>query len=66
MENLKKINIQELTKDEIENINGGLFGIDDLILALVAGTILAVLDDLDGFADGVSSGFNATANPPIN
>ena len=58
--NLEQIGVQELTTVENREIDGGLFGVDDLIL-IAAGALLGALltQDLDDLGDAFMEGYNA-------
>ncbi len=49
MENLKTLNVQEL-----KNTNGGLFGIDDFLVGVAVGAVLAIVNDWDNFEAGLT------------
>ena len=46
--------VKEITKNELREIDGGVFGIDDLILTIAAGAVIAVINDWDNFERGLS------------
>jgi hypothetical protein len=56
MKNLENFGVQEMKISEIKKVNGGLFGLDDLALAVAAGIILAVIEDWPNFKAGLTGG----------
>ncbi len=52
MENVQELGLIEMSQNEKKEIDGGVFGIDDLILTVAAGAILAVINDWDNFEKG--------------
>lgn len=52
--NLEKLNLVELDAQEIQETEGGLFGIDDLLLTVAAGCVLAIIDDWENFERGLT------------
>lgn len=59
MENLEKLGVLELKKKEIKLTNGGILGIDDIIVGVVVGATLAIISDWENFKAGLSG------KPPI-
>ncbi|MBX2897310.1 MAG: hypothetical protein KF763_17835 [Cyclobacteriaceae bacterium] len=53
------ISLNELDSDECREINGGLFGIDDIIIGIVVGAAIEVMSDWDNFKAGLSG------HPPV-
>lgn len=43
-----------LNAQEVKETEGGLFGIDDLVLTIVAGCALAIINDWDNFERGLT------------
>lgn len=52
-------NFAELNAKELQEINGGVFGIDDVIIGLVVAAGAAIINDWDGFKAGFKKGWNA-------
>lgn len=52
--NLENLNLVELNAQESSNIDGGIFGIDDLALGLLLCVVGGVIADWDGFKKGIS------------
>jgi hypothetical protein len=46
--------LRELTIDEQKEINGGVFGIDDLIIGIAVGAALEIISDWDNFKRGLA------------
>lgn len=44
--------MKELNELELKEVEGGLFGIDDLIIGIAIGSVLAVINDWDNFERG--------------
>ncbi len=38
-------------------VDGGVLGIDDFLVSVAVGTVLAIINDWDGFKKGIMSGF---------
>ena len=57
MKNLENNGVQELNTREKISIDGGLFGIDDLLIGLAIGAGLAIINDWDDFKKGFFSAF---------
>ncbi len=52
--------VQELDAKEIMETDGGLFGIDDIIIGgLVVGATISLANNFGDFLDGISDGWNA-------
>jgi hypothetical protein len=49
--------MKELEKSELMEVDGGVFGLDDLLGIIATGIIMAVIDDWDGFKRGFASAF---------
>jgi len=45
---------RELDNNECKNINGGFFGIDDVLIGVVIGAAVEVMSDWDNFKAGLS------------
>ncbi|MBL4746441.1 MAG: hypothetical protein JKY08_08735 [Flavobacteriaceae bacterium] len=56
MKNLENYGVQEMGSKESKNINGGIFGIDDLIIGVTLLVVGAIITDWDGFKAGISGG----------
>ncbi len=52
--NLKQYGVQKIQVVEMKEIDGGFFGVDDFLLAVAAGAVLAVINDWDNFERGLS------------
>jgi len=60
MKNLDLMGVQELDAKEIMETDGGLFGIDDIIIGgLVVGATISLANNFGDFLDGISDGWNA-------
>ena len=44
--------MKELEKSELMEVDGGVFGWDDLVIGIIVGTVLAVINDWDNFERG--------------
>lgn len=51
--------LHEISEDEKKQINGGFFGLDDLIIGLTIGAAVQIMSDWDNFKAGLSG------RPPI-
>jgi hypothetical protein len=49
-----KMDVQELNIEETRKINGGFFGLDDLVIGIVVGAAIAVMNDWENFKAGLS------------
>ena len=52
-------NLIEISKEEQREINGGFFGVDDLIIGLTLGVAMEIISDWDNFKAGLSG------RPPV-
>jgi len=44
--------MKELEKSELMELNGGVFGWDDLVIGIIVGSVIAVINDWDNFERG--------------
>lgn len=51
-------NLKELSSEELTNTEGGLMGWDDFLVGVGVAVVVGVINDWDGFKDGLASGFN--------
>jgi len=51
---LDHLGLTEITKSELREIDGGFFGLDDFLVAVTAGAVIAVINDWDNFERGLS------------
>lgn len=51
---LNELGIQKMNFLEMKKNDGGLFGIDDFLLAVAAGAVIAIVNDWDNFERGLS------------
>jgi hypothetical protein len=59
--NLEKLNLVELDAQEVQETEGGFFGIDDLALMAVGALVGALFtQDLDSLANAYNQGYNST------
>ena len=54
MKNLNEMNLVSLNKNEISKTNGGIFGIDDFLVGVAVGAVIAIIDDWDNFEAGLT------------
>jgi len=52
-------NLSEISIEEQRGINGGFFGLDDLVIGLVIGAAVEIISDWDNFKAGLSG------RPPV-
>jgi hypothetical protein len=57
MKNLENYGILELNAQEIKEINGGIFGWDDVLVGLAIAAGAAIINDWDNFKKGFWSAF---------
>lgn len=50
----KMFNLKELSLTEQTEVNGGFFGLDDLIIGLIIVAATAVVNDWDNFKRGIA------------
>lgn len=50
--------LQELSTEELTNVEGGILGLDDLVIGLTVAVVAGVIADWDNFKEGVSTAFN--------
>lgn len=53
-ENLLNSNVRSLTKEELREVNGGVFGLDDLLIGVAVGACIQIMSDWDNFKRGLS------------
>ena len=46
--------MKELNCEELKEVDGGVFGVDDLLLCVAAGAVLAIINDWDNFERGLT------------
>lgn len=46
--------MRELTPEEQQEINGGVFGLDDLLIGVAVGAAVQIMSDWDNFKRGLS------------
>ena len=51
---IEKFNVKELSLTEQTDVNGGFFGLDDLIIGLIIVAATAVVSDWDNFKRGLA------------
>ncbi|MCK5730943.1 MAG: hypothetical protein KAH68_07705 [Draconibacterium sp.] len=51
---LKMPGVQELGKEELKDVDGGVFGIDDLLLAVAGAVIYEIITDWENFERGLT------------
>jgi hypothetical protein len=56
---IQNSSLKELNNDECKKINGGLFGLDDIIVGIVVGAAIEIMSDWDNFKAGLSG------HPPV-
>ena len=56
---MEKLELHELSDHEINTIEGGIFGIDDVIVGVVVGAVVSIIRDWDNFKAGLFG------DPPI-
>tara|TARA_R110002096_G_scaffold184679_2_gene363269 strand:+ start:1178 stop:1354 length:177 start_codon:yes stop_codon:yes gene_type:complete len=54
MKNLQNFGVQELSAKEIKQTDGGIFGLDDLIVGCLIAVVVGVVNDWDNFKIGLS------------
>ena len=57
MRNLENYDTLELNAKEIKEINGGIFGWDDMLVGLAIAAGVAIINDWDNFNKGFWSAF---------
>ncbi len=55
---LNALGVQEMNIKEKRMIEGGVFGIDDILVGLAIAAGAAIINDWDDFKDGFASAFN--------
>ncbi len=58
MKNLENYGVQEMNASEIKEIDGGVFGWDDILIGIAIAAGAAIINDWDDFKDGFSTAFN--------
>jgi len=58
MKNLENYGVLEMDSAKIREIEGGVFGFDDILIGLAIAAGAAIINDWDGFKDGFSTAFN--------
>jgi len=56
MENLESFKVKELSFNEMQKTDGGIFGVDDAValgIALVTAAVVEILSDWEHFKDGL-------------
>lgn len=51
---LTSYSVQEMDAKEIEKVDGGIFGIDDLIIGCAVAAFAAIVNDWDNFERGLT------------
>ena len=54
MRNLEIYGVQELNAREIRETDGGLFGLDDMLIGITVAVVAGVIADWDNFKIGIS------------
>lgn len=62
MKNLESFGVQELNSKEIKKIDGGLFGLDDVLISVVSYLMWETLTNPKAAGSSFSDGFNSGAN----
>lgn len=44
--------MKELNEKELREVEGGIFGIDDLLIGITVGAVIAIINDWDNFERG--------------
>ncbi|MCB0486082.1 MAG: hypothetical protein KDC47_07800 [Flavobacteriaceae bacterium] len=58
MKNLENYGGQTLDAREVRETDGGVFGLDDILVGLAIAAGAAIINDWDDFKDGLSTAFN--------
>ncbi len=58
MKNLENYGVQEMNASEIKEIDGGVFGWDDILIGIAIAAGASIINDWDDFKDGFSTAFN--------
>ena len=58
MKKLENYGTQELCTTEMRETEGGIFGIDDILIGIAIAAGAAIINDWDDFKDGFSTAFN--------
>lgn len=56
MKNLKSYGVQEMDSREVKNIDGGIFGLDDLTIDITLLVVVAITTGWGYFKAGISRG----------
>jgi len=54
--NLNKMGLAPMNTFEMQEVDGGIFGWDDLAVALIAGVVISALDHWSDIKKGLSDG----------
>ena len=55
---LQKMGLKELSVGEQKEIDGGLFGIDDVIIGIAVAATISFIDNFGDVREGLSDGWN--------
>lgn len=58
MKNLEILEVHEINLKEKKEIEGGVLGIDDILVGLAIAAGAAIINDWDGFKEGFASAFD--------
>ncbi len=51
---LKMPGVQELGREELREVDGGIFGIDDFLVGVAIAAVVAIVNDWDNFERGLT------------
>ncbi len=46
--------VQELGREELKEVDGGIFGIDDFLVGVAIAAVVAIVNDWDNFERGLT------------
>jgi hypothetical protein len=52
--NLEKLNLVELNAQEVQETEGGIFGLDDLVIGVLVAAAAQVMSDWENFEAGLN------------
>ncbi|WP_298140233.1 hypothetical protein [Flavobacterium sp.] len=52
--NLENLNLVELNAQEVKETEGGLFGLDDLVVGVLVGAAVQIMGDWENFEAGLN------------
>jgi len=58
MKNLENYGVIEMNTQEIKETDGGIFGLDDILIGIAIAAGAAIINDWDDFKKGVATAFN--------